>query len=191
MKIYEGSNSQAGQESFVLNSLKEKRGGFYLEIGGYHSKNDSNTYILEKEYGWKGVSLEIDKDRSDEYNLNRSNLCLNVDATDFNYLEYFKDNDFPNTIDYLQVDIEPAYQSLKALESLPLDKYRFSVITFEHDIYTDPDNILVKEKAKELLTGLNYTLAVENVNVEVNGKIVEFEDWYIDSSIYNYEEQNG
>lgn len=181
MKIYDGSNSQAGQESFVLNSLKEKRGGFYVEIGGYHSKNDSNTYLLETQYGWKGVALEIDKDRSDEYNANRSNICLNVDATTFDYFKYFEENNFPNTIDYLQVDIEPAYQSLKALESLPLDKYRFSVITFEHDIYFDPENALIKEKAKELLARFNYTLAVENV--EAYGKI--FEDWWIDSNTIN------
>ena len=181
MKVYEGSNSQAGQESFVLNSLKEKRGGFYVEIGGYHSKNDSNTYLLEKEYGWKGLALEIDKERSDEYNLNRSNICLNADATRFDYLKHFEDNNFPKTIDYLQIDIEPAYQSLKALESLPLDEYRFSVITFEHDIYFDPDNALVKEKARELLSKFNYTLAVENV--EAYGKI--FEDWWLDSNLIN------
>ncbi len=181
MKVYEGSNSQAGQESFVLNSLKEKRGGFYVEIGGYHSKNDSNTYLLETEYGWKGIALEIDKERSDEYNLNRSNICLNVDATRFDYLKYFEDNNFPATIDYLQIDIEPAHQSLKALESLPLDKYRFSVITFEHDIYFDPDNSLVKDKASELLSKLNYTLVVENV--EAYGKI--FEDWWLDSNLIN------
>jgi hypothetical protein len=181
MKIYEGSNSQAGQESFVLNSLKEKRGGFYVEIGGYHSKNDSNTYLLETKYDWKGVALEIDKERSDEYNLNRSNICLNVDATIFDYLKYFEENNFPKTIDYLQVDIEPAYQSLKALESLPLDKYRFSVITFEHDIYFDSDNILIKEKSKEILSKFNYTLAVEDV--KAYGKT--FEDWWLDSNIIN------
>lgn len=181
MKIYDGSNSQAGQESFVLNSLKEKRGGVYVEIGGYHSKNDSNTYLLETQYDWKGVALEIDKDRSDEYNTNRSNICLNVDATTFDYLKYFEENNFPKTIDYLQVDIEPAFQSLKALEAVPLDKYRFSVVTFEHDLYADTDNHLIKEKAKEILTGFGYTLVAENVDHE--GKI--FEDWWLDSSVYN------
>ena len=96
-------------------------------------------------------------------------------------MKYFEDNNFPSTIDYLQIDIEPAQQSLKALESLPLDKYRFSVITFEHDIYFDPDNALVKEKARELLSKFNYTLAVENV--EAYGKI--FEDWWLDSNLIN------
>lgn len=185
MKIYDGSNSQAGQESFVLNSLNEKREGVYVEIGGYHSQHDSNTYLLETKYGWKGVALEIDQARSDEYNANRSNICLTVDATTFDYLKYFEDNNFPKTIDYLQVDIEPAYQSLKALESLPLDRYRFSVVTFEHDLYADPNNALIKEKAKEILSSLNYVLVAENVEHE--GKI--FEDWWLDSNIYKNMEQ--
>ena len=181
MKIYEGSNSQAGQESFVLSYLKEKRNGYYLEIGGYHSKIDSNTYLLETQYGWSGVALEIDTGRSNEYNSNRSNVCLNADATTFNYLEYLENNKFPNQIDYLQIDIEPAFQSLKALEALPLDRYRFSVVTFEHDLYADPENSLVKEKAKEIFNKFNYVLVKEDV--DHNGKV--FEDWWVDSNIYN------
>ncbi len=181
MKIYDRSYSQAGQESFVLNSLKEKRNGYYLEIGGYHSKDDSNTYLLETQYGWSGVALEIDKTRSDEYNSNRSNICLTADATTFNYLEYFENNNFPDRIDYLQIDIEPAFQSLKALESLPLDKYRFSIVTFEHDLYANEKNLLIKEKAKKIFKKFNYVLVKENVEHE--GKI--FEDWWVDSNIYN------
>ena len=181
MKIYDGSNSQAGQESFVIGSLKEKRNGYYLEIGGYHSKDDSNTYLLETQYGWFGAALEIDKKRSDEYNSNRSNVCLTADATTFNYLEYLENNNFPDRIDYLQIDIEPAFQSLKALEALPLDRYRFSVVTFEHDLYADQGNLLIKEKAKEIFKKFNYVLVKENVEHE--GKI--FEDWWVDSNIYN------
>lgn len=179
MKIYDGSYSQAYQESFVLSTLKEKRNGFYLEIGGYHSKNDSNTYLLETSYGWSGVALEIDPERSQEYNLNRSNPCINTDATKFDYLDYFNSNNFPETIDYLQVDIEPAEQSLQALKALPLDKYRFSVITFEHDLYSDPSNAIIKKEAIDLLSKFNYRLVFDNV--DHNGKI--FEDWWVDSNI--------
>jgi len=185
MRVYEVSNSQAGQESFVLSYLKEKRNGYYLEIGGYHSKDDSNTYLLETQYAWSGVALEIDKARSDEYNLNRSNICLTTDATTFNYLDYLQENNFPDRIDYLQIDIEPAFQSLKALEALPLDRYRFSVVTFEHDLYADQNNLLIKEKAKEIFKKFNYVLVKENVEHE--GKI--FEDWWVDSSIYNKDEE--
>lgn len=181
MKIYKGSNSQIGQESFVLNSLKEKRNGFYIEIGSGHHINDNNTFLLEKKYGWSGVGFEIHRGVCDEYNLHRSNKCLNVDATKFNYLEYFENNNFPKTIDYLQIDIDPAHQSLKALEILPLDKYRFSVITFEHDLYVDKNNMVIKEKAKKIFKEYGYILAKENAG----NKQVIFEDWWIDKDIYN------
>lgn len=186
MKIYKGSYSQADQESFVLNILKEKRNGVYVEIGAMDSKEISNTYLLEKEFGWAGVGLEIIDYRAEEYNLNRSNPCLNVDATTFDYLKYFEENNFPKRIDYLQVDIEPAFQSLKALKALPLDEYRFSVITFEHDLYADPNNYLIKEEAKALLLSLNYTLVVENVSHQN----AIFEDWWVDTQILEDEQKD-
>ena len=179
MKLYEGSYSQAGQESFVLNTLNEKNNGFYLEIGAYDSKIMSNTYLLETKYGWSGIALEIDPDRSEEYSSNRSNICLTADATTFDYLDYFIQNNVPDRIDYLQIDIEPAQQSLQALKSMPLDKYRFSVVTFEHDLYVDPENILVKQEAIEILTKFNYELVQENVMHEGN----IFEDWWVDKDI--------
>jgi hypothetical protein len=77
---------------------------FYFEIGGFHSKIMIVTpHILETKFGWSGVAIEIDRERCEEYNLNRTNLCLNVDATTFNYLEYFEENNFPKTMDYLQI----------------------------------------------------------------------------------------
>ena len=62
------------------------------------------------------------------------------DATTVDYKAIFEENNFPNQIDYLQVDIEPAQQTLNALLQLPHDDYRFSVITYETDVYRDgPD----------------------------------------------------
>jgi hypothetical protein len=179
MKLYEGSYSQAGQESFVINTLREKQNGFYLEIGAYDSKIMSNTYLLETQFGWTGVGLEIDPSRANEYNTNRSNKCLNVDATTFDYLDYFIKNDLPTRIDYLQIDIEPAYQSLNALKALPLDRYRFSVVTFEHDLYVDTNNALIKQEAIDIFEKFNYKLVEENVMHEGN----VFEDWWIDGEI--------
>jgi hypothetical protein len=175
------SYSQAGQDKFVIDTLKGKTNGLYVEIGAYHSKEISNTYMLEKDYDWSGVSFEIMPDRVEEFNLNRSNRCLLADATKFNYEALFDILQYPKQIDYLQIDIEPAKQSLEALYSLPLDKYRFSVITFEHDLYADPSNIDIKNKQKDLLLGLGYQLAVENVKHEPWGNI--FEDWWIDSNM--------
>lgn len=174
--------SQVGQDQFVIDMLKGKNNGFYVEIGAWHSKDISNTYMLEKDYGWSGVSFEIVPERVDEFNLNRSNECYLADATIFDYEALFDRLNLPKQIDYLQVDIEPAPNSLKALLALPLEKYRFSVITFEHDLYANPKNIKVKNKQKQVLRNLGYKQVRDNVR---DGAL-EFEDWWIDPKVVSY-----
>ena len=49
----------SGQEKFVLDLLKNKTNGYYVELGAFHSKDGSNTYYLENDYNWNGVSFEI------------------------------------------------------------------------------------------------------------------------------------
>jgi hypothetical protein len=170
--------SQAGQDKFVLESLDHKRNGFYVEIGAYHSTEISNTYVLEKDYGWSGISFEIAQDRVKEFNLNRINKCYLTDATTLDYETLFDQLNVPKQIDYLQIDIEPASNSLLALLALPLEKYRFSVITFEHDLYYDLKNLEIKNKQKEILLNLGYTL--EKENVVCNHADFPFEDWWLD-----------
>jgi hypothetical protein len=172
--------SQAGQDKFVIDTLSEKRNGTYVEIGAYHSKEISNTYTLEKKYDWSGISFEIVPERAREFNQNRSNPCYVVDATIFNYEQLFEIHKLPKQIDYLQVDIEPAENTLAALKMLPLEKYRFSVITFEHDLYVSDENYLIKNMQKEILLDLGYTLVRENVTFP--GTEIPFEDWWIDET---------
>jgi predicted deacetylase len=64
-------NDISAQEEFVINVSKQKENGYYVELGAFHSKNGSNTYKLENQYGWKGVSFEIEEERREEFNLNR------------------------------------------------------------------------------------------------------------------------
>lgn len=176
MKIFEGSQSQAGQESFVLNVLNEKREGYYVEIGSFESYVTSNTYLLETKYDWKGVGLEIRPDPAANYNANRKNPCMNVDALTFDYQSYFDEHNFPMQIDYLQVDIEPPLNTLAALSKVLQSNRRFSVITFEHDLYAKKENQAVKDIQKYILSQLGYKLIVENVK-HVS---IEFEDWWVD-----------
>jgi hypothetical protein len=192
MYYYPDSNSEAGQESFVLNMLDEKREGVFVEIGAFESKVTSNTWLLETKFGWDGVAFEILIDCSLEYMMNRKSPCINTDATTFNYRDYFDERMFPKRIDYLQVDIEPARNTLKALQQIPLDTYRFSVITFEHDLYAGFDNAAVKQEQIELLTSHGYVLAVENVKVDAPGwPLREFEDWWVDPEVVPEDKYKG
>lgn len=183
-KIISGSNSQASQESFVLSVLKEKRNGFYVELGGGWAQKNSNTYLLENKYGWTGVSFENDPIRAYAYNLTRKNKTLVVDAKTFNYEKYFIENNYPRKIDYLQMDIHPASSTLEALKAIPLSKYRFSVITYEHNQYKDNIHKSIQEESQRILLDLGYVLVVENVIFQD----IAYEDWWIDPRSIAYKD---
>ena len=77
------------QESFVIEILKQKRNGYYVELGACHPTDNSNTITLEKDFGWTGVSFEIDPVKAKLVQDNRKNPCIETDATKFNYTNYF------------------------------------------------------------------------------------------------------
>jgi len=183
LKKQAGSQSQAGQESFVLNMTNWKKDGYYVEIGAFDPWIDSNTYNLEQEYMWKGFGIEIKSECADNFK-SRNNPCLTLDATTADYFDLFKEYSAPKQIDYLQLDIEPAENTLAVLLRMPFEEYRFSVITFEHDIYDTnwPDNHKHKDTAKNILETHGYKLIAENIN---HGENRPFEDWYIDPNVIN------
>lgn len=166
IKKFPHSNSLVDQEAFVLNILEEKKNGYYVEIGAFHSKIASNTYLLEYEYNWKGVALDLAEKSVLEYNSNRKNPCILHDALTFNFDEYFTKNNFPKQIDFLQIDVDHypnVYSSILALLNIPFSRYRFSVICFEHDDM-DWENEQNKILSRNLLTMLGYKLVVREQN---------------------------
>jgi hypothetical protein len=165
IKKFPNSNSAVDQEAFVLNVLQEKRNGYYVEIGAFHSRIGSNTFLLETEYDWKGVGLDIKEKAVIDYNSNRKNPCVLADAISFNFDEYFKQNNFPQQIDFLQVDVDhyPENSALLTLLNIPFSRYRFSVICFEHDDM-DWENEHIKTISRNLLTMLGYKLVVREQN---------------------------
>jgi hypothetical protein len=173
----ENNYSQALQDMFVLTMLDGKMNGTYVEIGGDHGVIINNTYLLESIFGWDGVAFEIDSERASGYNNLRENKCQCVDALIVDYSKVFSEKGFGKQIDYLQLDIDPAQQTLNCLKRIPLNQYRFSVITYETDIYQDgPD---AAEESREILRNHGYELVVKNVSNCGNA----FEDWYVDPTV--------
>jgi hypothetical protein len=176
----QGWQNTSEQEEFVLNLLNNKKEGYYVELGAAHSKNGSNTYRLENEFDWKGVSFEIVPELHREVSENRKNPCILGDATKFDYIKYFEENDFPEQIDYLQVDIDAGnhYTTLHGLIAVPLNKYRFSIITFEHDANMYWRNTAMRDAQREILDSLGYSLVVRQIH----------EDWWVDPNVIGLED---
>ena len=177
----ENNWSQSMQDMFVLSMLDGKRNGIYVEIGADQPRVISNTYLLEKDFDWSGISFELDSDKVAFFNTIRKNKCLCEDATLYDYKSLFEERSYPKQIDYLQLDIDPAEGTLRALKTLPLDDYRFSVITYETDVYSSGADIQDEEIA--ILKDAGYQLVIKNIKNEGN----PFEDWWIDPNIISEE----
>lgn len=175
MYRYKASSSDLGQESYVLTILKEKQNGYYVELGSGDPITGSNTLLLERGFGWKGLALETDENLVKKYNNERKNECVLANALTFDYESYFKNNEFPEEIDYLQIDIDGHDEGrcLLALVALPMLKYRFRVITIEHDLVVNFKREPMRNAQREILYSLGYTLTAQ----------LDGEDWWVDKNL--------
>ena len=169
--------SQSMQDMFVLMVLDCKKNGVYVELGADLPRIINNTYLLESEFDWSGVSFEYDPDKVEFFNTIRRNKCICADATTFDYKFLFEERNYPKQIDYLQLDLDPAEGTLAPLKNLPLDDYRFTAITYETDVYRAGAD--VQDEEIEILKSYGYELVVRNVANEGN----PYEDWWVDPNV--------
>jgi hypothetical protein len=176
--------SQAWQDEFIINLLNFKRDGHFIDIGSTDGMNQSNSYFLEKEMGWKGVCVELGIGYTEHYKNNRTCIFLNEDATKIDYKTLLDNNNYPARIDYLSLDIDES--SMLGLNKLPLNDYRFSAITIEHDAYRFSDAL--RNTERESLRHYGYYLLFGDVLVPKGcgmGNNLPFEDWWVDPAVFN------
>lgn len=53
------SNSQINQDIWVLEKSRYKENGYYIDIGCADGKEISNTYLLDKSFGWYGLCVDL------------------------------------------------------------------------------------------------------------------------------------
>jgi hypothetical protein len=181
-------NVMQASDTFALDILEYKKNGYYVEMGSAGPISGNTTYKMETEYDWTGVGFDLDERNVEDYNTVRKNPCLLQDATKFDYLKYFEENNFPKQIDYLQIDIEspmdkggrpiaPIGTPLNGLIALPLSRYRFTVISFEHEYIINYKNASLRDAQREILNNLGYSLVAK----------LGHEDWWVDSTVIPYE----
>lgn len=179
LEIVNKNYSQVCQDLFVLSVLGGKKEGTYLEIGAAHPHHNSNTALLE-EFGWKGIGIEFKKELSDQHKVRKNNVIC-ADALSLNYESIL--SELGEVVDYLQLDIDPPKNTFEAMLSIPFDRHRFRVITYEHDHYADVSGTY-REKSRRFLTNLGYKLVVNDVSPNED---CSFEDWWVMEDLVDME----
>lgn len=146
--------SQANQDNMVLDILKKKEGGFFVELGASNGVTSSNTYVLEKKYNWKGICIEPNKRFFKHLIKNRNCIMINALVSDSEQQVFFnndgatghidtkgeemktvslakvlQDNQAPKVMDYLSLDVE-GYEE-QVLYNFPFDEFAFRVMSIE------------------------------------------------------------
>ena len=175
--------SQASQDIFVRCLTNKKNNGTFLEIGSNDPIFNNNTYVLEKEHDWRGVMVEYDSNFLNSYIIQRQkSIHIVNDAQNVEYRKILDENMFPENMDYLQIDLDVNNRStlntLELLDRTVFDKYKFSTVTFEHDIYTG-NYFDTQRISREIFKKRGYILLFPDVSVFWENKMCKFEDWYV------------
>lgn len=170
-KFIDRNYSQCYQDMFVLTMLNGKRAGRYLEIGCADPFYGNNTALLEKRFGWTGISIDMDQTAIDKFKKYRTGHIICNDALKLDYNTILKYDIY----DYLQIDCEPPLITYEILKKIPFETHKFAVITFEHDHYID-ENSEIRTKSRKYLESFGYKLVVRNIGPD---KYSPFEDWWI------------
>lgn len=73
------SLSQMGQDFWVFGEVFDgKKNGYFLEVGSADGVTFSNTFLLEKRFGWRGICIEANPLLFKELRRARGATCLNL-----------------------------------------------------------------------------------------------------------------
>jgi hypothetical protein len=187
--------SEVGQDLFVVNQLNGKRNGVFLDIGAGHPTfnnyqgwqqgdtwidgwyEGNNTFLLERDYGWTGVCVDLDSRWNEAWKTRRAKF-LNQNALEIDYDKLLSEIAVDGVVDYLSLDLEPASVTYECLLRIPFDKYRFSAVTYEHDSYRFGHHF--RNESRELFLKHGYRLVEKDVKCPSGG---EYEDWYVHESV--------
>jgi len=199
------SKAQLKQDMFVLDELGYKRNGYFVEFGATNGVNLSNTYLLEKEMGWRGILAEPARVWQDALVANRK-CCISfdcvwsksneelefneVEAADLSTIDVFSNGDEHaktrkegkkyNVYTVSLLDLLRKYKAPKEIDYLSIDTEgsEFEIFNaFDFDAY----------KFKVITCEHNYTPMREKLADLLTSKgytrkyteYSRFDDWYV------------
>jgi len=128
------SHSQIKQDIWVLEKTNFKRNGYYIDIGCADGEIISNTYILDKSYGWSGLCIDLlarnMKDRS---------------CSVFNGLVY----DEEKIVEFVRADFNSDFSGIKQnltkfkdhMKTSQVEKHKTKITQDVFDVYNVPKHV--------------------------------------------------
>jgi FkbM family methyltransferase len=80
LHLLPSSKSQLRQDLFVLSELNFKKDGYFVEFGATNGLDLSNTYLLERDYSWRGILAEPARVWHSELRENRKNSIVETNC---------------------------------------------------------------------------------------------------------------
>ena len=190
------SKSENSQDIMVLDQLKFKKDGFFVEFGAGNGKDFSNTYLLEKIYNWNGIlsepcksfHQELVKNRKCKINFNAvSNRSgLSVGFKEFKNKHYSKINNDKKNISYFVqtislIDLLNSYECPKEFDYLSIDTEgsEFEIIKDFDFKYYKPRIISIEHNFINTKKKSIFDLLLKNGYVNIFNKISDQDSWYI------------
>lgn len=202
------SKSQLRQDLFVLSQMNFKRDGFFVEFGATNGIDLSNTYLLEKEFGWKGILAEPaicwHKDLQSNRNARIEQSCVwkdSVSTLNFNEANLAE----LSTIDaYSNTDLRS--KARKNGKIYTVKTISFNDLLAKHNAPNDIDYLSIDTEGSEfeILNNLDFgrysfkvitcehnftpmreqvfALLTKNGYVRKFEELSKFDDWYVKSS---------
>ena len=179
--IKKKSYAMNNEDTTILNYFKDKKNGFYVDVGCYHPIHRNNTHLLHMQ-NWSGVNIDTSQFSIDLFNFMRpKDLNYNCAISDKNKnikLFYQKELSQLSTIEKGQAESvfqgeikEKEIEAFTLDEILSRDKYKDSKI--------DLLDIDVEGADLKVLRGLSFDkFKPELVCVEIHEKEIEKSDIY-------------
>ena len=145
IKTYQGNRyAQLSQDLLVLAVTDSKTNGYFVEFGTMDGRFASNTYLLEKEYGWTGILAEPAKKFHEAISHNRSCHVDHRAVTDhtgdrLRFQEMSTDEGMSGLVDFF----DEKEMHFRRRSQTPSEFYDVETVTLDDllDHYQAPDHI--------------------------------------------------
>ena len=195
LKYKKNSYSFNGVDLIIDYIFKNKKNGFYLDVGSQHPIANNNTYLLFKN-GWRGINIDLDKKNIDlfkitrpyDYNLNYA-LSDKIGETE---IYFYHDSSPINTLNKNVANRQKA--KIKKIKKVKTNTLNGILENLKINNQIDFMNIDVEGSEEKVLSGFDIkkyrplVVSIEFLDLKMNK--LEFKNnniqTVLNSNIYKY-----